>query len=184
MRCELTLSWWPCLFCFYRPTLFSFFVTCWVIFLFVLVWFFGNLFSSTNGYITGFGPTFSTHGPYSLCIFCWDQYSDVTCGATGLWKQIERGVSQELKERKSPNLIKIPWELSPSLWSCCSSFFGFYSFRKEFVAPRGMRSRWIQRWPLPLKVMITGIWEDMQRKGDSIPAFSLFTLCKHPLVLL
>lgn len=160
---------------------YSIFIFCYLL---VFWWFFGNVFSSTNRYLTGFGPTFSISGPYPFYIFCWDQYSDVTCGATGVWKQFERGVSQELKEGKSPNRIKTLRELSPSLWSCCSSFFVFYSFQKEFVAPWQKGSRRIQRWPLPQKVMITGVWEDMQRKGDSTPALSLCTLCKHPLVLL
>lgn len=106
-----------------------------VFFLFVLSWFFGNVFCSTNRYLTRFGLTFSICGSYFIHIFCWDQYSDVTCGAPGLWKQFERGVPQDLKEGKIPNLIKTLWELSLSLWFCCSSFFVFYSFRKEFVPP-------------------------------------------------
>lgn len=134
LRCELTLLWWPCLFYFYRPTLFLLFVTCFFS-LFVLFWFFGNVFSLTNRYLTGFGPTFSIHGPYSLHIFCWDQCSDVTCGAPGLWKQFERDVLQDLKEGKSPNLIKTLWELSPSLWSCCSSFFCILFLQKGICGP-------------------------------------------------
>lgn len=127
MRCELSHD--DPAYSIFTGLLYFYFCHLLGFFLFVgsFFFFFFNVFSSANRYLAGY------YYYYSLYIFCWDQYSDVTCRATGLWKHFERCLTGA-EGRKSPNLTKTLWELSPSLWSCCSSFFVFYPFWKEFWA--------------------------------------------------